>query len=117
MPRFNIHHVTKYTYEAPVRDSANQIILFPVKDEYQDVVKQEIHISGEPGIGDLSRIIMDNEIGSFMNAEPHFELLIDSKVQVMTKPRDRCRRTIEPKRKAMGHTFKRSASKCHLLIS
>ena len=37
MPRFIIHHVTKYTYPEPVRDSANQIMLFPIKDEYQEV--------------------------------------------------------------------------------
>jgi hypothetical protein len=48
MPRFNIHHITKYTYEGPVRDSANQIILFPIKDEYQEVLHQELTITGEP---------------------------------------------------------------------
>ena len=26
MPQFKIHHVTRYSYEVPVRDSANQII-------------------------------------------------------------------------------------------
>ena len=48
MPRFSIHHITKYTYEGPVRDSANQIILFPIKDEYQDVLRQDLTITGEP---------------------------------------------------------------------
>ena len=86
MPRFIIHHITKYNYEAPVRDSANQIVLFPIKDEYQEVIKQEIHISGEPEL-DIYRDYYNNEIGCFMNAEPHFELRIDSKVQVVTKPR------------------------------
>jgi transglutaminase-like putative cysteine protease len=85
MPRFIIHHITKYRYESPVRDSANQIVLFPIKDEYQDVIKQEIHISGDPEL-DIYRDYYNNEIGCFMNAEAHFELLIDSKVQVVTKP-------------------------------
>ncbi|MFT3932139.1 MAG: transglutaminase N-terminal domain-containing protein [Chitinophagaceae bacterium] len=41
MPRFNIRHITRYSYEEPVRDSANQVILFPIKDEYQETIKQE----------------------------------------------------------------------------
>src|SRR6266581_1374290 len=41
MSRFNIHHVTRYTYDEPVRDSANQVILFPIRDEYQETVCQE----------------------------------------------------------------------------
>jgi hypothetical protein len=50
MPEFQIQHITKYIYDSPVRDSANQIILFPIKDEYQDVIKHDaLHISGKPG--------------------------------------------------------------------
>src|SRR5882757_5437413 len=86
MPRFKIHHLTKYTYESPVRDSANQIILFPVKDEYQDVLKQEIHITDDPEI-EIYKDYYGNEIGSFMHAEPHTEMLIDSKVEVITHTR------------------------------
>lgn len=86
MPRFKIHHVTKYTYESPVRDSANQIVLFPVKDEFQEVLKQQLFITGEPEL-DMYRDYYGNEIGSFMHAEPHAELLIDSRVEVVTKPR------------------------------
>lgn len=84
MPRFNIHHVTRYTYEQPVRDSANQVVLFPIKDEYQDVVKQELHITGEPTI-DLYKDYYGNEIGSFTHAEPHTELVIDSKLEIVVK--------------------------------
>ena len=83
MPRFRIHHVTRYTYEAPVRDSANQIILFPIRDNYQEVIKQELQITGDPDM-DVFRDYYGNEIGSFMHAEPHNELLIDSKVEVIT---------------------------------
>lgn len=86
MPRFNIHHITKYTYEGPVRDSANQIVLFPIKDEYQEVLKQELTITGEPAV-DIYKDYYENEIGSFTNAEPHASLTIDSKLEVVTKPR------------------------------
>jgi transglutaminase-like putative cysteine protease len=84
MPRFKIHHVTKYTYEGPVRDSANQIVLFPIKDEYQEVLKQDLLITGEPPV-DIYKDYYGNEIGSFTNAEPHSSLIIDSKLEVITK--------------------------------
>src|ERR1700753_4431806 len=84
MPRFKIHHVTKYTYEAQVRDSANQIVLFPIQDKYQDVLKQELSITGEPFV-EIYKDYYGNEIGSFMNAEPHHELTIDSKLEVATR--------------------------------
>ncbi len=86
MPRFTIHHLTKYSYEAPVRDSANQIVLFPIKDEYQDVVRQELKITGDPEL-DIFKDYYGNEVGSFMNAEPHSELIIDSKLEVKTSSR------------------------------
>ena len=86
MPRFNIHHITKYTYEGPVRDSANQIVLFPIKDEYQEVLKQELTITGDPLV-DIYKDYYDNEIGSFTNAESHTTLTIDSKLDVITKSR------------------------------
>src|ERR1700710_1860507 len=69
MPRFNIHHITKYTYDGPVRDSANQILLFPIKDEFQEVLKQELIISGEPNV-DIYKDYYGNEVGSFTRAEP-----------------------------------------------
>lgn len=86
MPRFIIHHVTKYNYALPVRDSANQIMLYPLKDEYQEVQNQKISITGEPNI-EVYKDYYDNEIGSFMHIAPHTELRIDSTVSVVTKPR------------------------------
>jgi transglutaminase-like putative cysteine protease len=86
MPQFKIHHVTRYSYEVPVRDSANQIILFPIKDEYQTVQKEEITITGERGV-DIYKDYYGNEVGSFMFAEAHQELVIDSKIEVSTKSR------------------------------
>jgi transglutaminase-like putative cysteine protease len=86
MPKFKIHHVTRYHYDAPVRDSASQVLLFPIQDEFQQVVKQELNITGEPVV-DIYRDYYGNEVGSFMNAEPHFELVIDSKTEVITTTR------------------------------
>jgi transglutaminase-like putative cysteine protease len=86
MPRFRIYHRTKYTYETPVRDSANQIVLFPIKDEFQEVLSQELKISGDPDL-EIFKDFYGNEIGSFMRVEAHDELVIDSKIEVITKPR------------------------------
>jgi transglutaminase-like putative cysteine protease len=86
MPQFKIHHVTKYSYDVPVRDSANQIILYPIKDEYQTVLKQDIAITGEPAV-DVYKDYYGNEVGSFMFAQRHSELVIDSKIEVITKSR------------------------------
>src|SRR5579872_3523508 len=68
MPRFDIHHITKYTYEGPVRDSANQIILFPVKDEYQEVLRQELTITGEPPV-EIYKDYYGNDVGAFSLTE------------------------------------------------
>jgi hypothetical protein len=45
MPRFIIHHVTKYSYPSAVRDSANQIMLFPIKDQNQELLSQQLVIT------------------------------------------------------------------------
>jgi transglutaminase-like putative cysteine protease len=86
MPRFNIHHITKYVYEAPVMDSANQVILFPLKDELQEVLKHELIISAEPNVN-IYNDYYGNQVGCFMHTEPHTELIIDSTLDVITKPR------------------------------
>ncbi len=65
MPRFKIHHITKYNYITPVRDSANQILLYPINDDFQEVIKQDLFITGEPTV-DVYKDYYGNEVGSFM---------------------------------------------------
>ncbi|MEO7536526.1 MAG: transglutaminase family protein, partial [Ferruginibacter sp.] len=84
MPKFIIHHVTKYTYPEPVRDSANQVMLYPLKDGNQEVHSQRIRITGEPTV-EIFKDYYGNEAGSFMNIAPHRELKIDSTISVVTK--------------------------------
>lgn len=86
MPRFIIQHVTRYTYEEPVTDSANHILLFPIKDELQELVQQQLNITGNPNV-DIYRDYYGNRAGSFMNIAPHNELRIESKVEVITRQR------------------------------
>jgi len=86
MPEFKIQHITRYSYPAAVRDGANQIILYPIQDEYQEVVRQELHITGDPSI-DTFIDYYGNKVGSFTRNEPHSSLMIDSRVWVDTKHR------------------------------
>lgn len=86
MAKFKIRHITKYTYEDTVRDSANQIMLYPLKDQYQDVSQHQITISGNP-IVSVHRDYYGNEVGTFTQARPHKELDIDSKLIVQTTHR------------------------------
>lgn len=86
MSKFNIRHVTRYVYDDAVRDSANQIILYPIRDNYQEILSHSIEITGNPEVN-VHRDYFENEVGTFMHADPHRELTIDSRLEVITKPR------------------------------
>jgi len=86
MPVFKIKHITNYRYESLARDSANQIILFPIKDEYQKVIQHDLNISGTPDV-DIFIDYYGNEVGVFTQSEPHTQLKIYSKIYVETIPR------------------------------
>ncbi len=83
MPEFKIQHITRYTYDAPVRDSANQIILFPIADVNQDVLKHDLTITGTPLV-DTHIDYYGNKVGSFTYIEPHSRMVISSEVLVNT---------------------------------
>jgi len=85
MSKFKIRHITKYTYEVPVRDSANQIMLYPIQDEFQEVLQSQIVITGDPQV-EMHRDYFGNQVGTFTHASPHQELIIDVRLVVETKP-------------------------------
>lgn len=87
MPKFKIHHITRYCYEVPVVDSANQIMLFPLEDDCQDVLRHELIITGEPVI-DLYLDYYGNKVGSFMYTPSHKELVIDARMEIVTHNRE-----------------------------
>jgi transglutaminase-like putative cysteine protease len=86
MPRFKINHITRYTYVEPVRDSANRIMLYPVKDDFQELVRHNLIISGNPSVAVFTDYF-GNEVGTFTHPHPHRELVIDSSMELITKPR------------------------------
>lgn len=83
MSKFKIRHKTTYSYETTVRDSANQIMLYPIKDAYQEVLQHDLLITGDPVV-DSYIDSYGNQVGTFTHARPHQELVIDSKVVVET---------------------------------
>ena len=50
MPVFKIQHITKYKYDRPVRESANQIKIFSFNKPGQEILSHEVVITDEPSI-------------------------------------------------------------------
>jgi transglutaminase-like putative cysteine protease len=83
MPIFQIHHITRYTYDRPVRESANQIKIYPLNQHGQDTLNHELNITNEPNVNEFTDYF-GNTVGWFMLNEPHDELTIESKLLVKT---------------------------------
>jgi transglutaminase-like putative cysteine protease len=86
MSKFKIRHVTRYTYEQPVRDSANQVMLYPIEDEFQVILHHTVAITGNPQVI-IHEDYHGNKVGTFTHAQPHHELVIDSQLVVVTSTR------------------------------
>ncbi|MBX9732971.1 MAG: transglutaminase family protein [Chitinophagaceae bacterium] len=87
MSVFNIHHITRYEYERPVKESVNEIKIFPLSLPTQQVVEHSLQITGDPEVF-LFTDYWGNKVGSFSIAAPHQQLTIESKVLVDTKAFD-----------------------------
>jgi transglutaminase-like putative cysteine protease len=82
MPEYHIKHITRYTYPSPVIDSANQVILFPLNDERQEVVKHELVITDQPSM-EVYTDYFGNKVGIFSAIKPHWQLTIESTIEVI----------------------------------
>jgi transglutaminase-like putative cysteine protease len=83
MPDYRIKHITRYTYPAPVTDSANQVMLFPLDDKQQELKKHELLITLQPSV-EVFTDYFCNKIGIFSISKPHKELLIESNIEIVT---------------------------------
>lgn len=70
---------------APVIDSANQILLHPVEDQFQEVKNHNLIISCNPYI-EVYEDFFGNRAGLFTIVIPHNELNILSEIEVVTHP-------------------------------
>ena len=83
MPVFQIHHITKYEYDRPVKESVNEIRIYPFTGKEQELLHHELNITGRPDV----LVIKDywgNRAGMFNLLSSHKELVIESKLTVRT---------------------------------
>ena len=83
MPVFTIHHITKYEYDRAVKESSNEIKIYPYLCNDQEILQHEILITSNPDV----HIFTDywgNKIGLFNVLAPHKEMVIDSRLVIRT---------------------------------
>ncbi|MDP4262607.1 MAG: transglutaminase family protein [Bacteroidota bacterium] len=81
MPVFNIHHITKYEYDRPIKESVNEIRIYPFICNEQEVLYHELNITGHPDILVISDY-WGNRAGMFNVMPSHKLLVIESKLIV-----------------------------------
>ncbi|MBA0882306.1 transglutaminase family protein [Flavobacterium undicola] len=81
MAVFNIIHITKYKYNLPIKESINEIRLFPHNFENQDVLQYQLLISQNPNVS-LTNDYHSNRVGNFNTLEAHTEMTIESRMLV-----------------------------------
>lgn len=83
MPVFNIHHITKYEYDRPVKESVNEIRIYSYKGPGQEALYHQINITDQPDIMQIDDY-WGNSTGLFNLMTAHKELVIESKLIVRT---------------------------------
>lgn len=83
MPVFNIHHITKYEYDRPVKESVNEIRIYPYACQQQEALYHQVNISNNPEVL-MVQDYWGNRTGMFNLMPSHQELVIESKLIVRT---------------------------------
>ncbi|HRH51461.1 MAG TPA: transglutaminase family protein [Panacibacter sp.] len=83
MPIFKIHHVTRYEYNRPVRESMNEIKIFPFACLEQETLSHELIISNQPDVNTFIDY-WGNKTGVFNVMQVHNKLVIESKLLLRT---------------------------------
>ena len=81
MAVFKIVHVTKHQYNWPIKESINEIRLFPHHFDNQKVLEHQLLITSNPKV-EISRDFYGNSVGNFNILEPHKEMIIESRMLV-----------------------------------
>lgn len=84
MPKYRIKHITRYSYPSTVIDSANQVMLFPLDDDQQEVKKHDLIITHQPSV-EIFTDYFGNKVGIFSIIRPHRQLIIESIIEVITQ--------------------------------
>jgi transglutaminase-like putative cysteine protease len=83
MPVYKIHHVTRYEYDVPVRESVSEIKLVPYICAEQETLKHELIITNSPAV-ELYDDYWKNKTGIFNIIAPHQSLVVESKLLIRT---------------------------------
>lgn len=83
MPVYKIYHRTTYEYDRLVKESVNEIKIYPYQCNEQEVLQHELSITGQPEIQTFSDY-WGNKTGVFNLLASHKELTIGSKLLVRT---------------------------------
>ena len=81
MAVFKIVHITKYQYNWPIKESINEIRLFPHHFENQEVLQYQLLITHNPDV-DISADYYGNRMGNFNVLDAHTEMTIESRMLV-----------------------------------
>ena len=81
MAVFKIVHLTKYHYHHPIKESINEIRLFPHHFENQEVLQYQLLITHNPDV-DISEDYYGNRVGNFNVLDTHTEMIIESRMLV-----------------------------------
>ena len=81
MAVFKIVHLTKYQYNLPIKESINEIRLFPHNFDNQEVLQHQLLITTNPVV-EISKDFYGNSVGNFNILEPHKEMIIESRMVV-----------------------------------
>lgn len=83
MPVFNIHHITRYEYDRPIKESVNEIRIYPFPCPGQESLYHQLNITGQPDVL-LINDYWGNPTGMFNLMPSHREMVIESKLIVRT---------------------------------
>ncbi|QKJ61815.1 transglutaminase family protein [Flavobacterium sp. M31R6] len=81
MAIFKIVHITKYQYNWPIKESINEVRLFPHNFSNQDVLDYQLLITHNPDV-EFYQDYYGNRVANFNNLESHEEMVIESRMTV-----------------------------------
>jgi transglutaminase-like putative cysteine protease len=81
MAIFKIIHITKYQYNWPIKESINEIRLFPHNFDNQEVLDYQFLITHDPEVHYFDDYY-GNRVANFNNLESHQEMIVESRMTV-----------------------------------
>jgi transglutaminase-like putative cysteine protease len=81
MAIFKIVHITKYQYNWPIKESINEVRLFPHNFDNQKVIDYQLLITHDPEV-EYYQDYYGNRVANFNNLESHEEMVIESRMTV-----------------------------------